>query len=316
LLLNNEPIETEEPASPPERRIHMSKAKEFTQLEKMIDVAKLLRSKRDEIYTLWMQQQMDGGALRLDLMSQDDLEDQSREFIDAFFNALLSGKVDDITGVEYEEVREMLIEVSRTRAIQGFSPSETATFVFSLKDACMEFLQREFESDVDLLRISLTGISQAVDKLGLQTFEAFSNAREALAREQADTILSMATPVTSLWDDVLLLPIVGTIDSNRAQDIMEVMLNKIQTTEAKVILLDILGVASVDSAVAQHLIKITKATQLMGCRCIITGISSEIAQALVHLGLDLGDVQTSSTLRSGLVYAFESLELKVVSKNA
>jgi len=294
----------------------MTKKKELTQLEKMIDVAKLLRSKRDEIYELWMKQQMLAGALRLDLMSQEDLESQSREFIDAFFDALLSGKVDDISGEEYKEVREMLIEMSRTRALQGFSPSETATFVFSLKDACMQFLQREFESDVDMLRVSLTGISQAVDKLGLQTVEAFCRTRESLAREQADTILSMATPVTSLWDDVLLLPIVGTIDSNRAQDIMEVMLNKIQATEAKIILLDILGVATVDSAVAQHIIKITKATKLMGCRCVVTGISSQIAQALVHLGLDLGDVKTSSTLRNGLVYAFEDLHLKVVDKDA
>jgi len=287
---------------------------ERTQLEKMIEVAELLRSKREEVYTLWMEQQMRAGSLRLDLMNEDELEKQSREFIDALFDALISGNVDDISGKEYQFVRELLVEVSRARAMQGFSPSETATFVFSLKDACMQFLQREFESDVEMLRISLIGVSQIIDKLGLQTFEAFTLAKERMALEQANTILSMATPVTLIWDNVLLLPIVGTIDSDRAQTIMETMLDKIQQTESRVILLDILGVATVDSAVAQHIIKITKATQLMGCRCVVTGISAEIAQSLVHLGLDLGDVFSSNTLKNGLVYAFNFLNKTVVDK--
>jgi len=294
----------------------MTKKKEMTQLEKMIDVAKLLRSQQDEIYTLWMDQQMQAGALRLDLISKEEIEDQSRAFIDAFFDALSSGKTDDISGMEYQVTREMLIDVSRTRALQGFSPSETASFVFSLKEPCMQALQREFASDMEMFVTAITGLNEAIDNLGLQTFEAFTIAREELAREQADTILSMATPVTSIWNHVLLLPIVGSIDSARAQDIMEVMLGKIQSTEAKVILLDIMGVATVDSAVAQHLIKISKATQLMGCRCVITGISPLIAQSLVHLGLDLGDVVTSSTLKNGLIYAFDHLELKVVDQHA
>jgi len=283
-----------------------------TQLSIMRNLAALLGKKDKLIFKLWMEQQRAAGALRLDLMSDEELEQQSREFLDAFLKALLSGEVDDISGEAYTETRALLISISETRAIQGFSPSETATFVFSLKEACTSFIQTEYKDDVNLLLVSLTGISQAIDKLGLQTFEAFSNTRESLAREQADTILSMATPVTSIWDGVLLLPIIGTIDSARAQEIMDVMLQKIQTTESKVILLDILGVATVDSAVAQHIIKITKATKLMGCRCVVTGISSQIAQSLVHLGLDLGDVVTSSTLKNGLIYAFDHLKLRVV----
>jgi len=292
----------------------MTQKKEANQTKKMQAVAKLLSEKCEEIYAVWVEQQGAAGSLRLDLISQEDLDAQSRDFIDLFFEALLSGKADDITGREYQKVRDFLVEVSRTRALQGFSPLETASFVFSLKDACMQFLQREFESDAEMLRISLTGISQVIDKLGLQTFESYAAVRESLAREQAEAILSMATPVTTVWDDVLLLPIVGTIDSARAQDIMEAMLAKIQQIEAKVILFDISGVATVDSAVAQHLVKITKATQLMGCRCVVTGISPEIAQSLVHLGLDLGDVVTSSTLKNGVEYAFEHLGLKVVSQ--
>jgi len=286
------------------------------QRDKLIEVAKLLCSKREEIYELWLKQQVETGSSRLDLMSREDLEDQSREFIDAFFDALLSGNIDDISGEEYKKVREILIETSRTRANQGFSPSETATFIFSLKDACIYTLQIELESNLDLLRISLTGISQVIDKLGLQTFEAFTNMREEIARGQADTILNMATPITTIWDKILLLPIVGTIDSRRVQNIMETMLEKILQMNAKVIVLDVLGVAAIDSAVAQHLMKISQATELMGCRCIITGISPHIAQAIVNLGLDLGGMTSTSTLRDGLEVALKHIHLEIVDSRA
>jgi len=286
------------------------------QRDKLIEVAKLLCSKREEIYELWLKQQVESGSSRLDLMSQEDLEDQSREFINAFFDGLLSGNVDDISGEEYNKVRDVLIDISRTRAIQGFSPSETATFIFSLKDACIHTLQCELKSDLDLLRISLTGISQVVDKLGLQTFEAFTNMREEIARGQANTILNMATPITTIWDKILLLPIVGTIDSRRVQDIMETMLEKILHMNAKVIVLDVLGVAAIDSAVAQHLMKISQATELMGCRCIITGISPHIAQAIVNLGLDLGSMTSTSTLRDGLEVALKHIHLEIVDSRA
>ena len=299
-------------ARPPE--IGMPKKKSSTQAQKMIDVANILREKRDEIYELWMNQQMQSNTLRLDLMSANELEEQSQAFIDAFFDALSSGNVNDIDGEEYTHVRKILIETSQSRAIQGYSPSETATFVFSLKDACTQLLQHEFDDDIDTLRISLTGVSQAIDKLGLQTFESYTQARELIAREQSNTILSMATPVTIIWNHVLLLPIIGTIDSKRAQDIMETMLEKILEEEASVILLDVLGVAAIDSAVAQHLLKICKATELMGCRCVITGITPQIAQSLVHLGLDLGDVVTCANLKMGLTYAFEHLSLEVCAK--
>lgn len=294
----------------------MTKKQLAEQRKKMIDVANLLRENRQDIYELWMQQQANSNLLRLDLMSKDNFELQSKQFIDAFFDALSTGNVDDIEGEEYQVVRNLLIDISRSRAVQGFSPSETATFVFSLKDSCMHFIQREFKDDVDTLLISLTGISQAIEKLGLQTFEAFTLAREEMAREQADTILSMATPVATIWDKVLLLPVVGTIDSKRAQSIMETMLEKILQMGAKVIVLDVMGVITIDSAVAQHLLKISQATDLMGCRCIITGISPQIAQAIVQLGLDLGDVTTTATLKDGLEEALTYIHLKVVDSRA
>ncbi|MDQ6989526.1 MAG: STAS domain-containing protein [Mariprofundaceae bacterium] len=279
-------------------------------IKQMQDIASLLRDKRDTIYDLWMEQQSSAGSLRLDLMSQEDLEQESSEFIDVFLAALRTGNTNDINHDEYEPVRAMLLDISSSRAQQGFSPSETATFIFSLKDACMQILSHSFENDGQVLRVALTGISQVVDKLGLLTFETFTKTREALALEQADAILSMATPVTTIWDHILLLPVIGTIDSARAQDIMETMLSRIQTSEAQVIILDILGVATVDSAVAQHLIKISKATQIMGCQCVITGISPHIAQSLVHLGIDLGDITTSSTLKNGLAYAFAQCNIQ------
>ncbi|MDQ6953792.1 MAG: STAS domain-containing protein [Mariprofundaceae bacterium] len=279
----------------------------------ILDVANLLSKNYVKIYELWMQQQMLAGALRPDLMSKNDLEEQSKQFLGSFFNALSHGYMDHIDGDEFQHVNALLVEIYRSRAIQGFSPAETATFIFSLKDACLNFIQTECKDNIDILRISLTYLSQMIDKLGLKAFETFTLAREAMAREQSDTILSMATPITSIWNQILLLPIIGTIDSQRAQNMMETMLEKILELNSKVIIMDVLGVAAIDSSVAQHLIKISQATELMGCRCIITGISPQIAQAIVNLGLDLGGIMSTATLKDGVEVALKYLNLKIVS---
>ncbi|MBL1353267.1 MAG: STAS domain-containing protein [Zetaproteobacteria bacterium] len=279
----------------------------------ILDVANLLSKNHVKIYELWMQQQMLAGSLRLDLMSRSDLEEQSKQFLDSFFNALSDGYTDHIDGDEFQHVNALLLEIYRSRAIQGFSPAETATFIFSLKEVCLNFIQTECKDNINILRISLTYLSQMIDKLGLKSFEIFTLAREAMAREQSDTILSMATPITSIWNQILLLPIIGTIDSQRAQNMMETMLEKILELNSKVIIMDVLGVAAIDSSVAQHLIKISQATELMGCRCIITGISPQIAQAIVNLGLDLGGIMSTATLKDGVEVALKYLNLKIVS---
>lgn len=289
-------------------------SKNDSTIEVISNAIELLCEKDEEIYRLWMQQQMSSCSLRLDLISKGDLEEQSQQFMDTFFIALSHTSSEGMDSKEFQHVTSLLVSISRSRAIQGFTPSETAMFVFSFKEVCIKVLQVEFETDAIALMVALNFISQIIDKLGLQTFEAFSSAREDLAREQSDTILSMATPITTIWDQILLLPIIGTIDSKRAQSIMESMLNKISQMNSKVIVMDVLGVAAIDSSVAQHLIKISQATELMGCRCIITGISPQIAQAIVNLGLDLGGIMSTSTLKDGLKIALEHLDLEIVSK--
>ena len=272
----------------------------------------MLKKQEQGILQAWIKNQLANITLRLDLISKEDLEKQSREFMRAFIQAISTGNIVDIEAPEYAPVVAMLTGISRDRAVQGFTPSETTTYIFSLKDAILQFSQKEFANQPELLNRETVLISRLLDKLGLLTFETYAEGREEVIIQQMSVMAKMATPVLTLWNEILLLPIVGQIDSKRTQDIMESMLAKIQTEEARVIILDILGVPSVDSAVANHVIKITRATKLMGCDCIITGISSSIAQSLVHLDIDLGGVLTKTTLKDGLAHAYKLLNLKVI----
>ncbi len=272
----------------------------------------MLKKQEQGILQAWIKNQLANITLRLDLISKEDLEKQSREFMRAFIQAISTGNIVDIEAPEYAPVVAMLTGISRDRAVQGFTPSETTTYIFSLKDAILQFSQKEFANQPELLNRETVLISRLLDKLGLLTFETYAEGREEVIIQQMSVMAKMATPVLTLWNEILLLPIVGQIDSKRTQDIMESMLAKIQTEEARVIILDILGVPSVDSAVANHVIKITRATKLMGCDCIITGISSSIAQSLVHLDIDLGGVLTKTTLKDGLAHAYKWLNLKVI----
>jgi len=267
-------------------------------------ISELLEKKEKEILSVWIEQQLANVTLRLDLMSKEDLEKQSQEFLRAFVKAISTGNLENIEAPVYRPVIERLEGISRSRTVQGFTSSETATYIFSLKDAILQFSQEEFKDQPEVLSRETITISKLLDKLGLVAFETYAKTREELIVKQTAIMTEMATPVMILWKGILLLPIVGTVDSNRTQDIMENMLAEIQDEGSKVIILDILGVPTVDSAVANHLIKITKATKLMGCDCIITGISPGIAQSLVHLGIDLGDVLTKATLKDGLEYAY------------
>jgi len=138
---------------------------------------------------------------------------------------------------------------------------------------------------------------------------------EAERDKQQALIMEMSTPVMQLWDNILLLPVVGLVDSKRVQLIMETALQKILDYQAKLLILDIQGVPAVDSAVANHLIQITKATRLMGCTSIVTGISPEISQALVNLGIELGDIQTQATLKDGVSFSLANLGMKLQTIN-
>ncbi len=274
----------------------------------------LLRTNAKEILSTWVKNQLGSITLRPDLMSEKELEAQSTQFLEAFINAVSQGNLEDITANEYEAVNKLLLEISRSRTVLGFTPSEIATYIFSLKDTLLEFLQKEFGSRPDILNTVVIIISKLLDKLGLVTVETTLESHEEAIKVQKEVMTEMETPVLYLWESVLFLPIIGTVDSNRAQVIMENALGKISQYNSRVLLMDILGVPVVDSAVANHILKISKATKLMGCQCIITGISPKIAQTIVHLGVELADLITKSTLIDGVTYAFDLLGYKISRK--
>lgn len=278
------------------------------------ELIKSLQKKKKQIIDLWMKNQLADATLREDLMSNDDLRLQSEELVDALLKNITDENLTDIESEEFADVFEILGGISITRARQGFSPRETGVYIFSLKDALLDVLQQEIKNDpVQLFETSMK-ISKLIDSLGIITFETFIKGREEVILRQTDEIAEISTPVIRVWDGILALPIIGTLDSARTQVVMESLLQEIVETGSSIAILDISGVPAVDSLVAQHLIKTVSATRLMGAECIISGIRPEIAQTVVHLGIDLSSVITKSSLASALKFAFSILQLEVRKK--
>ena len=261
-----------------------------------------------------MKNQLADAALREDLMSNEDLRTQSEELVDSLLKKLTEDNLSNIDSPDFEDIYEILGGISITRARQGFSPRETGMFVFSLKDALLSILQQEYKNDMAQLYDATIKVSKLIDSLGIVTFETFIKGREEIILRQTDEITEISTPVIRVWDGILALPIIGTLDSARTQVVMENLLQEIVNTGSSIAILDISGVPAVDSLVAQHLIKTVSATRLMGAECIISGIRPEIAQTVVHLGIDLSNVVTKATLASALKYAFSILQLEVRKK--
>jgi rsbT co-antagonist protein RsbR len=231
-----------------------------------------------------------------------------------FLDQLRRGAIaqaDDIQMAEWQPVREVLEDLSRDRAIQGFSPSETAIFVFSLKEPLFALLRREFATDADRLARETWTASRLIDRLGLYTIESYAKVREEVITRQQQELLELSTPVVELWDGILALPLIGTLDSARTQIVMESLLQRIVTSGAEIAIIDITGVPTVDTLVAQHLIKTISAARLMGADCILSGIRPQIAQTIVHLGVELGDVTTKSTLADALRVALVKVDLAI-----
>jgi rsbT co-antagonist protein RsbR len=275
------------------------------------DTAKSLQKKKRQILELWIKNQLVDFSLREDLMSNDELSVQSEELLDALLQSLGNTSLDDVQSDAFEPVYEVLDGISLSRAKQGYSPRETGMFVFSLKDALQTVLQQELKSDpVQLYEESLK-ISRLIDSFGIATFETFIKGREEVILRQTDEITEISTPVIRVWDGILAMPIIGTLDSSRTQVVMENLLQQIVDTSSTIAILDISGVPAVDSLVAQHLIKTVSATRLMGAECIISGIRPEIAQTVVHLGIDLSGIVTKASLASALKHAYGLLQLEV-----
>lgn len=276
------------------------------------DISKVLQRKKKQILEIWMTKQLADASLREDLMSNEELREQSDELLTELINVVSDKNMGDAAEAdEFEKVREILSGISISRARQGYSPRETGIYVFSLKEALQLLLQDEIKDDPQALLQAILNINKMMDSLGVVTFETFIKGREEVILRQTDEITEISTPVIRVWDGILALPIIGTLDSSRTQVVMENLLQEIVASGSSIAILDISGVPAVDSLVAQHLIKTVAATKLMGAECIISGIRPEIAQTVVHLGIDLSSVVTKATLAAALRYAFGMLKLEV-----
>lgn len=275
------------------------------------DIAKGLQKSKKRILEDWLTIQVADASMREDLMSNEELREQSAELLDILLKVLSDKNIADAQSSDFEPVHEILSGISISRARQGFSPRETGLYVFSLKDALIKSIQEEFKDEPVALVDAILKVSKLMDSLGVITFETFIKGREEVILRQTDEISEISTPVIQVWEGILALPIIGTLDSARTQVVMENLLQEIVNTGSTIAILDISGVPAVDSLVAQHLIKTVAATRLMGAECIISGIRPEIAQTVVHLGIDLSNIITKASLASALKYAFSTLKFEV-----
>ncbi|MBW3628291.1 MAG: STAS domain-containing protein [Gemmatimonadetes bacterium] len=263
----------------------------------------VVRDHQREILQQWIAEQSSGSNARSDLLSDAELRQQSSEFLQLFREAVQAGNLGNVMGTEWQGVRELLATVSKANAIRGFTPIDTATFVLSLKRPLFQQLTTDAGSDADLLARETWTVTTVLDSLALFTTEVFQRSREEVISRQQQELMELSTPVVKLWDGILAVPLIGTLDSARTQVVMESLLQRIVDTEAGIAIIDIAGVPTVDTLVAQHLIKTVAAARLMGAECIISGIRPQIAQTIVHLGVELVGAVTKATLADAILYA-------------
>jgi rsbT co-antagonist protein RsbR len=264
-----------------------------------------------DLLNVWMDLQLRSATSRRDLINDSELREQSAQFLRLVREATGRVGTESLDNAAWAPVRELLASISSSRARLGFTPSETATFVLSLKEPVFARLAQELGSDARPLADEIWKATTLLDALGLFTTEAHQKTRERIISEQQREMLELSTPVVQLWDGVLGLPLIGTLDSARTQVVMENLLQRIVDTGARIAVIDITGVPTVDTLVAQHLLKTVAAARLMGADCIISGIRPQIAQTIVHLGLELNTVATKATLADAFALALQRVGLGV-----
>ena len=272
---------------------------------------KIITQSQKDLLAHWVQAQLGAATLRGDLMKEGELREQSRELLALLQAGVATGDLAQIDGSDWNSVRDFLAKVSRSRAQQGFSPSETATFVLSLKQPLFTLLRSELSKDAQALADEIWATTDLLDKLGLFTVETYVKSREGLIQRQQREMMELSTPVVQLWENILALPLIGTLDSERTQVVMESLLQKIVETGALIAIIDITGVPTVDTLVAQHLLKTVAAARLMGADCIISGIRPQIAQTIVHLGVNLSDVTTKASLADAFSIALKRTQARL-----
>jgi rsbT co-antagonist protein RsbR len=275
----------------------------------------VFEKREQEITDQWVEQQQATGR-KLTAAEREEANRQSREFIRSLKGALKQNSSGGISGPEWTGVRDFLVDLSGRRAKDGYSPRETASFVFSLKQPLFSALRAEFRATPKVLADETWQITLLIDELGLLTTEAFQKTREEVILRQQKELMELSTPVVRLWENILALPLIGTLDSARTQVVMQNLLEAIVQTRSDYAIIDITGVPVVDTLVAQHLLKTVAAARLMGADCLISGIRPQIAQTIIHLGVDLSEVTTKATLADAFDVALRRSGHKVVRQDA
>jgi rsbT co-antagonist protein RsbR len=285
----------------------------MTNIDTATSLQKIISQDSESLLTDWLASlKISGGASNIRI-SEAELRTQCRDFLVVLQGALSSAEPTDASSAGYLPVREMLTDVSRSRAVQGFTPRETATFIFSLKQPLFLRMKSTEVGDASALADERWALTLILDTLGLHVMDAYQVSREEIIRRQQEEISELSTPVVKLWQGILALPLIGTLDSTRTQVIMETLLQAIVDDEAEIAIIDITGVPTVDTLVAQHLLKTVAAARLMGADCIISGIRPQIAQTMVHLGLEL-NVVSKASLADALALALQRTGRMVVAR--
>jgi rsbT co-antagonist protein RsbR len=265
----------------------------------------------NDLLAEWLRLQNQSLAARRDRISESQLRANSQDFVMGLRDALSATDSSNTAGAEWAKLRGILTEVSKQRASLGFSPTETATFVFSFKQAFFGKLRQDYGNEPGRFAEMAWQATELLDELGLFTLEAYTKSRESVISRQQQELLELSTPVVELWTGILALPLIGTLDSSRTQVVMQNLLEAIVAKEADLAIIDITGVPTVDTLVAQHLLKTVAAARLMGADCIISGIRPQIAQTIIHLGVDLGAVITKATLADAFRLALKKKNLSI-----
>lgn len=268
-------------------------------------IANVLEKYERDLVADWIQELKAAGSEKEGRISEIELFTQAKEFINLLQKAAQHGELEKSQGRQWEEITEFLNKISASRVVQGFTSDQTATFVFSFKKPLFERLRKEAGKDADTLADEIWRATELLDKMGMLTVRAFQKTREELINRQQEEMLELSTPVVKMWDGILALPMIGTLDSARTQFVMESLLQKIVETGSEIAIIDITGVPTVDTLVAQHLLKTVTAIRLMGADCIISGVRPQIAQTIVHLGVDLQGITTKASLADALSVALK-----------
>ncbi|MFJ4352264.1 STAS domain-containing protein [Pseudomonas sp. NPDC089428] len=271
-----------------------------------------IKTNQAQLLNEWISSLEASGATRN--IKEQTLSQETREFLQLLTDGLQTDSGNNVGAAGWDEIRRFLEKLSASRAQLGHDSHQTVYFIFALKGPLFGLLQAHYSNEPARLAEQLWGISELLDNLGMHTIRTYQKTREAVIKRQQEELLELSTPVVKLWDGVLALPLIGTLDSQRSQTVMESLLQRIVDTGSEIAIIDITGVPTVDTLVAQHLLKTVTAIRLMGADCIISGVRPQIAQTIVHLGLDLGTLTTKANLADALKLALSRLGVSLAER--